>query len=95
MKNKRHWIVYLGLLGCCILIFVYQSNVRPISPISGKKISASEEEIASSFHSAATGSQFSGNKIRTFSDFVFGKNNERNILSASSITKPLPQGSKL
>ena len=88
MKNKRPFILYLSLLSAGLLIFVYQSsdnnnnnNNNPAPVVTATSEHAPNFEDFSSFQSAATGSTFSGEKIRNFTDFAFHRS-QNNIPSA-------------
>jgi len=63
MKTRKHLIVYLFIIGGGLLIFLSHNDFR--SSTSETSNGRSLEDVIS-FHSAATGDQFSGKKIRTF-----------------------------
>ena len=87
MKNKRPFILYLSLLSAGLLIFVYQSgdnnnnNNNPAPAVKATSDNVPNFEDFSSFQSAATGSTFTGEKIRNFTNFAFHRS-KNNIPSA-------------
>ena len=78
MKNRKHLVLCLSILGGSFLFFVSQNNLKSSNSNSEKERTNSLEDVIS-FHSDATGDQFSGEKIRTFSvsDFLFNDGTDK------------------
>ena len=98
MKNRRHWLIYLSLLASGILLFVYQGNFKSAAPPFGRARATSApgpppalepglRQEGAEFQSAATGSQFTGEKIRTFTDYFFRDGAKARDLVRSSRTE--------
>ena len=94
MKNRRHWFIYLSLLASGILLFVYQGNFKSVAPQFGRARTTPIPEPLpallpdtareADFQSAATGSQFTGEKFRTFTEYIFRDAAEAGNLIRSS-----------
>jgi hypothetical protein len=95
MMNRHHWLIFLCLVTCGVLVFVDQNSFKSCSLIQGAKFTFTPAKALnllqdSEFHSAATGYGFTGDKIRTFTKYVF--QDENTIISLAS--SPLPESAR-